>query len=213
MRRRFRRNESAAMLCFAIVSALLTGSVRAGIGEVTSVEGRVTASSGNDRLVTVEKGNQIEGSSIIATPPVGYWWSRLFGDVRLVLRPNSRIATVTGKNTLRLLKGGARISNIGQTVQAMPIRIVTPVGTVIVPTGTEMVMRYCHDDCLDVYPAQLDGLYLGVVSGEVSVENYSGAHKVHVNHDAVVYDSEASPKRLELSAVALEQDLIPPVRP
>jgi len=186
MMRRFRRSESAAMLCFAIVSALLSSSARAAIGEVTSVEGRVTASSGNDRLVTVEKGNQIEENSIIATPPVGYLWSRLFGDVRLVLRPNSRIATETGENALRLLKGGARISNIGHAVQAMPVRIVTPVGTVVVPPGTEMVMRYCHDDCLDVYPAQSDGLYLGVVSGEVSIENYSGSHKVHVDRDAMV---------------------------
>lgn len=211
--RRFRGIGSASRLCLALASALLAGVAQAGIGQVTSVEGRVTASNGADGIMTVGKGDSIEEGSIISTPPSGYLWSRMFGEADLVLRPNSRVATLSGEYAFRLLKGGARISNAPQQeMHPTSIRVVTPVGTITVPPGAEMVMRYCRDDCFDVYPAQSDGLYLGVVSGEVSVENYSGTHQVRADDKTVVYGSESSPVRLKLS-VALEQDPIPSVKP
>lgn len=213
MIRRFRGNESAVRLSLALVSVLFAGAAHAGVGQVTSVEGRATVSNAADSIVAVGKGDPIEESSIVATPPSGYLWSRMFDEANLVLRPNSRVATLSGEYALRLLKGGVRISNATQgESHPTPVRVVTPVGTITVPPGTEAVMRYCRDDCFDVYPVQSDGLYLGVVSGEVAVENYSGTHQVRADAKTVIYGSEASPVRLKLSA-ALEQDPIPSVKP
>jgi hypothetical protein len=208
-----------------VAMAAAPAVAQAAAGHVLFALGRVEIQR-NGQPLAATRGTQVEVGDTIATGPTGMAQVRLKDGALLSLRYGSTmkveefrmpdpapmappltgtpVATAAapavsggnGRSVFRLLRGAFRTVTglIGKGANDA-YRVVTPVATIGI-RGTDYSAAYCSGDC----GATPDGLYVGVSSGEIELNNDGGQLVLGNDQYGSVKDASTPP----------EQELAPP---
>jgi len=209
-------------LRIVLALGLMLGPVvaQAAAGQVLFALGRVEIQRGGQSFVA-QRGTPVEVGDAIATGPTGLAQVRLKDGALLSLRYGSTMVveefrlpaaapaapvgavptapattSVAGRSVLRLLRGAFRTVTglIGRNASDA-YSVVTPVATIGI-RGTDYSAAYCSGDC----GTTPDGLYVGVSSGEIELNNDGGQLVLTNDQYGYVKDSSTPP----------DQELAPP---
>ncbi|HET7921262.1 MAG TPA: FecR domain-containing protein [Gammaproteobacteria bacterium] len=230
----------ALLLLLGTAVSVIAGAQEAGTagavapaGTVTLVTGRATAVSPAGQIRNLFYGAKVYSGETLMTAGASYV-NVVFSDGgRVLLRPESRFvieryqyagnagAANTNNNAneakhesafFRLLKGGFRaISGLIGHKQRQDYAVQTPVATIGI-RGTDYEVRYCAGDCGDIQPTPRDGLYTGVQSGGIVVNNQSGEIVLSQGQFSLVPSSGAAPVPLPVRPPALGKKPLPDPR-
>ena len=178
----------AASLLWATAPALAADNA----GTATLVTGHVSAAAPSGEIRDLIKGGAVFAGEVIITAAGSYVNIEFSDGGRVLLRPETRFAieryqyagTQAANNPnqpvrqesafFRLLKGGFRaVSGLIGHTRREDYAVQTPVATIGI-RGTDYEVRYCSGDCGDITPNPKDGLYAGVQSGAIALNNGSG---------------------------------------
>lgn len=181
------RGVALRALCVAAGLMLcLPALARDPAGEVQTITGRATAASPDGTVRALDKGTPFFSGETINTGPNTYVRLRFTDESFVVLRPNSRFQIEDYQHTgepeeergfFSLLKGGFRaVTGLIGKLNRKNYRVSTGMATIGI-RGTDYETRVCAGDCLDVFPAPADGLYVGVVHNQVLVVTSPGGQE------------------------------------
>ena len=178
----------AASLLWAATPALAADNA----GTATLVTGHVSAAAPSGEIRDLIKGGAVYAGEVIITAAGSYVNIEFSDGGRVLLRPETRFAieryqyaggqAANNPNQpvrqesafFRLLKGGFRaVSGLIGHTRREDYAVQTPVATIGI-RGTDYEVRYCSGDCGDITPTPKDGLYAGVQSGAIALNNGSG---------------------------------------
>ncbi len=178
------------LLCLGALSGPALGADSA--GTATLVTGHVSAAAPSGEIRDLIKGGAVYAGEVIITATGSYVNIAFSDGGRVLLRPETRFAieryqyagaqTSTSQNQpvrqesafFRLLKGGFRaVSGLIGHTRRDDYAVQTPVATIGI-RGTDYEVRYCSGDCGDISPSPKDGLYAGVQSGAIALNNGGG---------------------------------------
>jgi len=179
----------AASLLLAVSPAFAADTA----GTATLVTGHVSAAAPSGEIRDLIKGGAVYAGEVIITATGSYVNIEFSDGGRVLLRPETRFAieryqyagaqASTGtpgqparqeSAFFRLLKGGFRaVSGLIGHTRREDYAVQTPVATIGI-RGTDYEVRYCNGDCGDISPAPKDGLYAGVQSGAIALNNGGG---------------------------------------
>ena len=162
-------------------------------GTATLVTGHVSAAAPSGEIRDLIKGGAVYAGEVIITATGSFVNIEFSDGGRVLLRPETRFAieryqyagtqgTAAGGNGpvaqesafFRLLKGGFRaVSGLIGHTRREDYAVQTPVATIGI-RGTDYEVRYCSGDCGDITPTPKDGLYAGVQSGAIALNNGGG---------------------------------------
>ena len=162
-------------------------------GTATLVTGHVSAASPSGEIRDLIKGGAVYAGEVIITATGSYVNIEFSDGGRVLLRPETRFsieryqyagaqAPAGGQAQpvrqesafFRLLKGGFRaVSGLIGHTRREDYAVQTPVATIGI-RGTDYEVRYCSGDCGDITPTPKDGLYAGVQSGAIALNNGGG---------------------------------------
>ena len=166
-------------------------------GSATLVTGHVSAATPSGEIRDLEKGSPVYSGETITTASASYVNIEFSDGGRVLLRPETRFAIeryqfaggtqapapqqasaqpVQQESAFfRLLKGGFRaVSGLIGHTRREDYAVQTPVATIGI-RGTDYEVRLCAGDCGDITPTPKDGLYGGVQSGAIALDNAGGS--------------------------------------
>ena len=166
-------------------------------GSATLVTGHVSAATPSGEIRDLEKGSPVYSGETITTASASYVNIEFTDGGRVLLRPETRFAVeryqfaggtqapatqqasaqpVQQESAFfRLLKGGFRaVSGLIGHTRREDYAVQTPVATIGI-RGTDYEVRLCAGDCGDITPTPKDGLYGGVQSGAIALDNAGGS--------------------------------------
>ena len=166
-------------------------------GTATLVTGHVSAATPSGEIRDLEKGGPVYPGETITTASASYVNIEFSDGGRVLLRPETRFAIERYQYAgggaqapatqqasaqpaqqesafFRLLKGGFRaVSGLIGHTRREDYAVQTPVATIGI-RGTDYEVRLCAGDCADITPTPKDGLYGGVQSGAIALDNSGG---------------------------------------
>ena len=165
-------------------------------GTATLVTGHVSAATPSGEIRDLEKGGPVYPGETITTASASYVNIEFSDGGRVLLRPETRFAIERYQYAggaqapatqqasaqpaqqesafFRLLKGGFRaVSGLIGHTRREDYAVQTPVATIGI-RGTDYEVRLCQGDCGDITPTPKDGLYGGVQSGAIALDNSGG---------------------------------------
>ncbi len=166
-------------------------------GTATLVTGHVSAATPSGEIRDLEKGGPVYPGETITTASASYVNIEFTDGGRVLLRPETRFAIERYQYAgggaqapatqqasaqpaqqesafFRLLKGGFRaVSGLIGHTRREDYAVQTPVATIGI-RGTDYEVRLCQGDCGDITPTPKDGLYGGVQSGAIALDNSGG---------------------------------------
>ena len=178
-------------LCLGALSAPALADNSA--GTATLVTGHASAAAPSGEIRDLIKGGAVYAGEVIITASGSYVNIEFSDGGRVLLRPETRFSieryqyagaqAPTGGQAqpvrqesafFRLLKGGFRaVSGLIGHTRREDYAVQTPVATIGL-RGTDYEVRYCSGDCGDITPTPKDGLYAGVQSGAIALNNGGG---------------------------------------
>jgi hypothetical protein len=213
--------------------SLVPAAAHAAAGQVLFALGRVEIDRGGQPLVA-QRGTPVEVGDTIRTGPTGLAQVRLKDGSLLSLRYGSTMkveefslpapapapapqpaaapaatappAATGGRSVLRLLRGAFRTVTglIGKGANDA-YQVITPVATIGI-RGTDYSAAYCNADC----GTTPDGLYVGVSSGQIELNNGAGELVLSNDQYGYVKDNATPPDRELAPPEALEAPIAPP---
>ncbi len=216
---------AGARLLLLLTLLLLPMAVFAdGVGKAIFVIGDVTLISADGKSVPLKKGHILNPGDRIDTSSKGQVQIRMVDGAFIGIRPNSSFEVTNyqldetnpenQKSEFNLLKGGFRAitGKIGKT-NKKAYKVVTPVATIGI-RGTDYVAMWCADDCDARHPGKekqlvKNGLYVGVLSGGVHVQNRKTSIDIDRNQYTFVAGAEEKPVRLKTPPAFLMFETVP----
>ncbi|MDH5230912.1 MAG: FecR family protein [Gammaproteobacteria bacterium] len=181
---------------------LLPGICFAKAGEAIFVLGQAVKVSQEGAEIALHKGDIVDAGDTIITSANGQVQVRMEDGGLIAVRPGSQFKidefvyegnNETDKNFFSLVEGGFRsiTGAIGQT-NKKAYKVKTPVATIGI-RGTDYSATYCESNCGDL----ADGLYVGVMSGGVAVENDVGVMDLDPGQYGVIETIDSEPVYLD----------------
>lgn len=196
-------------------------------GTATLVTGHVSAAAPSGEIRDLIKGGAVYAGEVIITAAGSYVNIAFSDGGRVLLRPETRFAieryqyagaqTSTSQNQpvrqesafFRLLKGGFRaVSGLIGHTRREDYAVQTPVATIGI-RGTDYEVRYCNGDCGDISPSPKDGLYAGVQSGAIALNNGGGQVTTTAGQYVFISGAGAAGIPLSLRPAALGHQPLP----
>jgi len=188
-----------------IVSLILFSiptSVFAYAGKALYVIGKVIAVNDSGDEQRVRRTDELNQGDTIITNARSQIQIRMSDGTLLAVRPNSKFRiddyshekdVENDKSHYRLIKGTFRsiTGSIGSKNKESYM-VNTPVGTIGI-RGTDFSARLCDSDCGDAN----DGLYVGVMQGEIVLNNDSGELNIVPGDFGYMQDQNIEPSQLE----------------
>jgi len=217
----------AALTAYADVPAGATsapGATATAAGTATLVTGHVNAATPAGEIRDLIKGGPVYSGEVIITAASSYVNIEFSDGGRVLLRPQTRFsieryqyAGATPANAqavaqpaqqesafFRLLKGGFRaVSGLIGHTRREDYAVQTPVATIGI-RGTDYEVRYCAGDCTDVTPVPQDGLYAGVQSGAIALDNQAGSSTTTAGQFVFIAGANGASVPLALRPPALQ---------
>ncbi|MDH5378561.1 MAG: FecR family protein, partial [Gammaproteobacteria bacterium] len=187
-----------ALVCLVAVPA--TSSANSD-GEAIFVLGTASLIKGDGSEVMLTKGDAVNEGDTVSTSKNGQVQLRMSDGGLIAVRPASEFLITAYKHNggaqdksfFKLVKGSFRslTGAIGKT-NKQAYRVQTPVATIGI-RGTDYTARYCAGDCVDA----VNGLYVGVMSGGVVVDNGVAGLDVNPGEFGFVADTVSEPVLLD----------------
>lgn len=195
-------NRFSLTLITSLLLVSIPVSVFASAGKAIYVIGKVLAVSDSGNEQRIQRKDEIYQGDTIITNARSQIQIRMSDGTLLAVRPNSKFRidsyihkddTDADKSHYNLLKGTFRsiTGSIGQK-NKRSYMVSTPVGTIGI-RGTDFSARLCDGDCGDAN----DGLYVGVMQGEIVLNNDSGELNVVPGDFGYMQDQNIEPSQLE----------------
>ena len=203
-------------------------------GSATLVTGHVSAATPSGEIRDLEKGGAVYPGETITTASASYVNIEFTDGGRVLLRPETRFAIERYQYAggaqapaqpqaqasarpaqqesafFRLLKGGFRaVSGLIGHTRREDYAVQTPVATIGI-RGTDYEVRLCAGDCADITPTPKDGLYGGVQSGAIALDNAGGSTTTAAGQYVFISGVNSASQPLPTRPAALGQPLPDP---
>ncbi len=195
---------------FIVLMLLAVMPVQANIavpaGKIIFSLGKVTIESGEGEIRRAKRGGSVYEGDVVRTNRRGQAQIKFIDDGRVSIRADSEFKIDAyhyslknkkyHKSEFSLLKGGIRsiTGAIGKS-NKKSYKLKTVIATIGI-RGTDYSLMLCNGDCGGEVK---DGLYVGVSSGGVTLENDSGSIDLDPNQYAMVGGIDSMPKKLQIA--------------
>ena len=187
------------------------GEVSANVGKVLIAVGEVSAQ--REQLVPLKRGGILLEQDHLLTGSKGRAQFLMVDGAKISLKPSSELfleeykfttaADVVGRNpsslSMSLIKGGFRTLSgaIGSGPDKSGYQVKTPIATIGI-RGTDYSVLICSTGCpsIDGSGNVTPGLYIGVTSGSIVIQNSAGTLVLEANQYAYVASENTPPVRI-----------------